>query len=331
MTEPIRIAVTGAAGRISYSLLFRIAAGTMFGPEQQVALSLLEVPEAVPLLDATMMELDDCAFPLLASVRAATDASEAFAGADWVVLLGSAPFRQGTTRSEALRENGPIFQAQGRAINESAKTARVLVVANPCNTNCLIARSTARDVPPTHWFALSRLDQNRARSMIASKANVACDQVTRVTAWGNHSPSVFVDFHNAWIGDQPAPEVIHDQAWVREVLEPGVAGRGQALFGARGASPAGSAAQAILGTVRSLTTPTPLQHWFSAAVVSDGSYGVPRGLIFSLPIRTEDGRDWSVVQSHYLDEHAQGRIGENIAELEHEAAVVSDLMPGRVP
>ena len=255
MTEPIHIAVTGAAGRISYALLFRIAAGAMFGVDRPVALSLLEVPEAMPLLDATMMELDDCAFPLLRSVRASTDAAEAFADADWVILIGSAPYRLGMSRTEALRVNGPIFQADGRAINESAKNARVLVVANPCNTNCLIAQVTAHDVPPDHWFAMTRLDQNRARAMLAHKANVPVDHVTRVTVWGNHGPSVFADFHNAWIGDQPAHEVIHDRDWVRTVFEPGVAGRGQILYNARGASPAASVAQRSSG--RSGASPRP--------------------------------------------------------------------------
>ena len=204
-----------------------------------------------------------------------------------------------------MRANGPIFLAQGRAINESAKNARVLVVANPCNTNCLIARTTARDVPADHWFAMTRLDQNRGRAMLARKANVPVDQVTRVTAWGNHGPSVFADFHNAWIGDRPAHEVIHDRDWVRNVFEPGVAGRGQDAHERPGRVPAGSAAQAILGTVRSLTTPTPYRALVQRRVLSDGSYGVPRGLVFSFPLRTEDGRTWSIVQSHYLDDHAQ--------------------------
>jgi malate dehydrogenase len=329
MTEPIRVSVTGAAGRVSYSLLFRIAAGAMFGPDERVALSLLDVPAALPSLDTTMMELDDCAFPLLSSVRASTDAAEAFAGADWVLLLGDVTPRPGTTRPEALRANGPVMQSQGRAINESAKTATVLVVADPCNTNCLVARSAARDLAAEHWFALTRLDQNRARSMIARKANIPVDQVTRVTVWGNHSPSVFADFHNAWIGDRPAHEVIHDGAWVRDVFEPAVSGRDETVRGTRGLSPAASAAQAILGTVRSLTTPTPLGHWFSAAVVSDGSYGVPRGLVFGFPVHTEDGRSRSIVESLYLDEHTQNRIAANVAELELEALCVADLIKGR--
>jgi malate dehydrogenase len=330
MTEPIRIAVTGAAGRIGDSLLFRIAAGGMFGIDHPVALSLLEVPDALPLLDATMMELDDCCYPLLRSVRSSTDAAEVFAGADWVILIGGAVYRPGMSRADALRASGPIFQAQGRAINEAAKTARILVVANPCNTNCLIARSMARDVPADHWFAMMRLDQNRARSMLAHKANVPVDRVTRVTAWGDHGPKVFADSWNARIGDQPAHEVIRDLDWVRDVFEPGVAGRGQKIYDLRGASPAGSVAHAILGTIRSLVTPTPYEHWFSAAVASDGSYDVPRGLVFGFPIRTEDGHTCSIVQNLFLDDHAQARIAENVTALEYDAAIVADLMPARM-
>jgi malate dehydrogenase len=329
MNETIQIALSGAAGRISYSLLFRIASGALFGMDQPVALSLLEVPEAKPLLDATMMELDDCPYPLLRSVRASTDATEAFAGADWVILIGGATYQPGMNRTDAVRANGPIFQAQGRAINDSAKNARVLVVANPCNTNCLIARTQARDVPPGHWFAMMRLDSNRGRRMLATKANVTIDRVTRVTAWGNHSPSVYVDCRNAWIGDQPALEVIDDPGWVRDVFEPGVAGRARKLHDLRGASPAGSGAQAIIGSIRALTTPTPYEHWFNAAMASDGSYGVPHGLIFGFPLRTEDGHTYSVVTSHYLDDHAQARIRENIAELEHDAAVAADFLAAR--
>ncbi len=329
MDVPIQIAVSGAAGRISYALLFRIANGGMFGADRPVALSLLEVPAALPMLDVIMMELEDSNFPLLRSVRASSDPAEAFAGADWVILTGGAPYRPGMNRADALRANAPIYLAQGRAINEAAKTARVVVVANPCNTNCLIAATTCRDVPHDHWFAMTRLDQNRARAMLAHKAGVNVDQVTRVTAWGDHGPSVFADFHNAWVGDRPAHEVIHDRDWVRDVFEPGVAGRGQVIHDVRGASPAASAAQAILGTVRSLTTPTPYGHWFSAGVVSDGSYGIPHGLVFSVPIRTDDGETWSVVQTHYLDGRAQARIAANAAELEQQAAIVSDFLPSR--
>ena len=230
------------------------------------------------------------------------------------------------SRSEVLRANAPIFQLQGEAVNEAAPTARILIVANPCNTNCLIAQSVARDVPVEHWFAMTRLDQSRSRSMLAEKAGVPVDHVTRMTVWGNHSVSVFPDFHNAFIGTRPAPEVITDMGWVRDVFEPTVARRGLHLFQARGASPAGSAAQAIIASVRSITTPTPYMNRFSAAVVSDGSYRVPRGLFFSFPLRTEDGKTWSIVQGLYLDGHAQERIAANVTELENEAAAVNSLL-----
>jgi malate dehydrogenase len=326
MPEPIRVAVTGAAGRISYALLFRIVSGGTFGPEQPVFLSLLEVPEAQPLLEALMMELFDGAYPLLAGMRARYDAAEAFADADWIILLGSAPYRPGITRSELLRANAPIFQAQGRAINEAAPSARILTVANPCNTNCLIAKSMARNVPPEHWFAMTRLDQNRAKAMIAAKTGVPVDQVTRVTVWGNHSATIYPDFHNAFISGRPAYEVIRDPQWVLKVFEPTVCGRGSQILKLRGGSPAGSAAQAIIGTIRALTTPTPFDRRLSVGVVSDGSYRVPRGLIFSFPVRTEDGITWSIVQGLYHDNHGLDRIAQNIAELEYEASAVSDLL-----
>jgi malate dehydrogenase len=331
MSEPIRIAVTGAAGQISYSLLFRIASGGMFGPERPVSLSLLELRPAQPLLEALMMELDDCAFPLLAGVTDSYDAAEAFEGADWILLVGSVPYKTGISRTDLLRANAPIFQAQGRAINEAAPAARILTVANPCNTNCLIAKSMAPNVPPEHWFAMTRLDQNRARMMIAARAGVPVDQVTRMTAWGNHSPTVYPDFHNTFIGDRHAHVVIRDEGWVRQAFEPTVRGRGLQILQKRGASPAASAAQAILGTVRSLTTPTPYEQRFSAAVVSNGSYGVPRGLIFGFPLRTEDGLNWSIVQGLYHEEYGLDRIAENIVELEQETAIVADLLGNLLP
>jgi malate dehydrogenase len=331
MSEPIRIAVTGAAGLISYSLLFRIAAGGMFGPDRPVSLSLLELRPAQPLLEALMMELDDCAFPLLTGVKAGYDAAEAFEGADWIILIGSAPYKAGVARAELLRANALIFQAQGRAINEAAPAARILTVANPCNTNCLIAKSMAPNVPPEHWFAMTRLDQNRARALIAARAAVPVDQVNRVTAWGNHSPNVYPDFHNTFIGERPAYVVIRDEEWVRKVFEPTVCNRGLRLLQTRGASPAGSAGQAILGTIRSLTSPTPFEQRFSIAVVSDGSYRVPRGLIFGFPVRTEDGMTWSIVQGLYHEQYGLERIAQNIAELEQEAAIVADLLGNSLP
>jgi malate dehydrogenase len=331
MTKPIRVAVTGAAGQISYSLLFRIASGVMFGPDHPVYLSLLEVRPAQRILDPLLMELDDCAFPLLTGIKASFDAAEAFEGADWIILIGSVPYRPEIPRSELLRANAPIFQEQGRAINESAPSARILTVANPCNTNCLIAKSMAPNVPPEHWFAMTRLDQNRAKALIAAKARVSLDQISRVTVWGNHSPTVYPDFHNAFIGGRPAHEVIRDEEWVAKVFEPTVCHRGLQLLRVRGASPAGSAAQAIIGTIRAIICPTPFEQRFSAAVVSDGSYRVPRGLIFGFPLRTEDGTSWSIVQGLYHEDYGLNRIAQNIAELEQEAAIVVDLLGNIIP
>jgi malate dehydrogenase len=329
MPAPIRVAVTGAAGRISYALVFRIASGEMFGPEQTVELSLLDVPETAPLLNATAMELHDGAFPLLVAVRQSSDAAEAFDRADWVILISSRPHLPGMKRSDLLLANGPIFRDQARAINEASPSARILVVANPCNTNCLIAQSFARDVPDEHWFAMTRLDQNRAQALLADKAGVPVSEVTRMTVWGNHSESIFPDFHNAFISDRPAPEVIQDPDWVRNVFEPTLANRGRQLLDVRGASPAGAAAEAIVGSIRAIATPTRLLHRFSAGVVSDGSYGVPRGLIFSFPLRTEDGLTWSIIPGLYLDAHAQQRLAENVAELEAEASAVTSLLSRR--
>ncbi len=223
MHEPIRIALSGAASPLSYSLLFRIASGAMFGTDRPVVLSLLDEPSAMPAVEATIWELEDCDYPLLRSVTASTSPVEAFAGADWVLLLTGARCHEGATRAEQLRANGPIFQQQGRAINESAKSARILVVANPCNSNCLIAQSTQRDLLPERWFATTAPRPESRKGPAARKAGVPVEKVTRVTVWGNHGPSIFPDFHNAWIGDHPAHEVVHDDEWVRNVFEPGVA------------------------------------------------------------------------------------------------------------
>jgi len=289
-------------------------------------LSLLDIAETRPLLEGMMMDLRDGAFPLLAGLHGTSDPLRAFEHADWVILIGSAPFRPGMRRSDLLLQNAPLFQQKGRAINEACPSARVLVVASPCNTNCLVAKSVARDVPPEHWFAMTRLDQNRARALLAEKAGVAIDQVTRVTVWGNSTELIFADFHNGFIGDRPAFEVIPDRDWVRNVFEPTVSYRGMQVLEKLRASPAGSASQAIIATIRSLTTPTPILHRFSAAVVSDGSYGVPRGLVFGFPLRTEDGKTWSIVQNLYLDTHAQERLAANVAELEHEASAVTRFL-----
>lgn len=319
---PMRVAVSGAAGRVGYSLVFRIASGGLFGAHQPVSLSLLEAPAAMHSLAAIDLELRDCAFPLLSHLQLSDDPEEAFADADWIVLLAGAPLQhREQSRFDLLRENGPLHLEHGRAINAASKHARVLVVAEPCNTNCLVAMSQAPDVPREHWFALNRLDRMRATSLIAEKARVPVSQVNRVTVWGNHSEKMYVDFHNAFIGARPAPAVIDDMQWVREVLQPTVRTRTSEIYRLRGATPAATTAQAILGTIHSFSTPTPFRHRFGAAVVSNGAYRVPRNLVFGFPLRTEDGHAWSIVNDLYLDNDAQRQLEDNVAELEHEAAV----------
>ena len=327
MTEPIRIAIAGAGGRIGYSLVFRIANGGLFGQEQPVALSLLELPDALPRLEACAMELHDCAFPLLADLRFGSDPLRMFAGADWAILAGGKPFRPDVrVRFDLLRDNAPIMIDHARAINQVAPTARVLVVVNPSNTNTLIAMSQAPNVPPNHWFAINHFLRMRAMAALAEKVGVPVTQITRLTVWGNNSETAYIDLGNTRIGNQPALDVISDADWIRNVFEPKVGNRGREIMKLSGTTPAASIAHAILTTIRAINTPTPFEHWFGAGVVSDGSYGVPRGLIFGFPLLTADGKSWSIAQGHYLDIHGQEHIAQNVAELEHEASVVSHLL-----
>src|SRR3954469_937406 len=327
MPAPIRVAVTGAGGQIGYALIFRIASGGLFGPDQPVALQLLEITPALPSLQGTLMELDDCAFPLLADVVASDQATTAFAGADWVILVGGLPRKEGMSRADLIRANGPIFTAQGKAINDAAgPDVRVLTVANPCNTNALIARSHAPKVPADRWLAMTRLDQNRAASQLAKKAGVPVSQVTHMTIWGNHSDTQYPDYKNALIAGKPAPEVITDHAWFTETYIPTVAKRGSAVIKARGASSAASAANAALDSVRSASSPTPDDDWFSAGVVSDGSYGIPAGMIYGFPLRSADGRSWSIVPGLTIDDEARKRLDASAAELQSERDAVKDLL-----
>ena len=324
---PIRVAMSGAAGRIAYSLAFRIAGGGMFGPHQPVSLRLLDVPEAVDPLRACELELRNCAQVLLTDVKSTTDPLQAFEGADWIVLLGGKPFSpEHRNRLDLLRLNAPIMIEHGRAINQVAPTARILVVTSPSNANCMVARSQAPGVPESHWFALTQVIRMRAMGLIAEKVGVPVADVRRVTVWGNNSESAFIDLHPALVGERPALEAIHDPDWVEHVLGPTIAGRNDEIYRLRGAMPAGSIAQAVLGTVRSIVTPTPYDRWFCAGVVSDGSYEVPRGLVFGFPLITADGRTWSIVPNHYLDETARQRIAANVAEIQHEATAVNDLL-----
>jgi malate dehydrogenase len=327
MTAPIRIAVTGAGGQIGYALIFRIAAGGLFGPDHPVALSLLEITPMLPALNGTLMELEDCAFPLLADVKATDQAREAFEGADWVVLVGGLPRKEGMSRADLIRANGPIFTGQGQAINAAAgPDVRVLTVANPCNTNCLIARSHAAKVPAERWFAMTRLDQNRAASQLAKKAGVPVGRVSNVTIWGNHSDTQYPDYKNARVGGKPATEAIADAAWLTDTFIPTVAKRGAAVIKARGASSAASAANAALDSVRSASFPTHGSDWFSAGVVSDGSYGIPAGLIYSYPLRTRDGKSWEIVQGLPIDDDARKRLDASAQELIGERDAVKDLL-----
>jgi malate dehydrogenase len=327
MPVPIRVAITGAAARVAHALAFPIAAGGLFGPEQPVTLSLLDGPEQVDPLRALQMELQDCTFPVLREVTIDDQPRRGLEGANWVVLLGGEPRRTPAEgRIELLRRNASTFVEYGRAINEACPMARILVVANPSNTLCLIARSHARDVPVEHWFALTQLDRMRAISRIAREAAVSPDQVRGVTIWGDHSEHVYVDTRDARVGDRPLSQVIPDPSWGRDVLSTAVVGRSSEILELTGEAPAGTVAQAILSTIRSLITPTPPLRRFCAAVVSDGSYQVPKGLVFGFPLRTEDGRTWSILQRLYLDSYAQGRIAANVTALENESVIASELL-----
>ncbi len=327
MTKPIRVAVTGAGGQIGYALLFRLASGAAFGPDQPISLQLLEITPALPALDGTLMELEDCAFPLLSSVIATDKPEQAFDGADWVVLVGGLPRKEGQSRGDLIRANSPIFTGQGKAINSAAGPAvRVLTVANPCNTNCLIARSHSPKVPSDRWFAMTRLDQNRAAAVLAKKAGVPVSAVSRMTIWGNHSDTQYPDYKNAKINGRAATEVIAEAAWFEETFIPTVAKRGSAVIKARGASSAASAANAIVDSLRSITSATPAGDCFSAAVLSDGGYDIPGGLIYSFPLVSKGAGDWSIVQGVSIDADARKRLDASAAELTSEREAIKELL-----
>ncbi len=327
-TAPIRVAVTGAAGQIGYSLLFRIASGGLFGPDQPVALNLIEIEPGMKALEGVVMELEDGAFPLLKDIRPTCDINEGFSGANWSLLVGSVPRKAGMERGDLLGINGKIFTGQGQAIqNNAASDARVLVVGNPCNTNCLIAMNNAPDVPQDRWFAMTRLDENRAAAQLAAKAGVQVSEVSNVTIWGNHSATQYPDYYNAKIGGQSAPEVISDDSWAHVDFIPTVQQRGAAIIQARGASSAASAANAAIDTVRSLTNPTAEGDWNSVCVASDGSYDTKEGLITSFPVRS-DGDNWEIVQGVPINDFAREKIDLSVNELAEERSLVSDLLPG---
>jgi malate dehydrogenase len=326
MKTPIKVAVTGAAGQIGYALLFRIASGQMFGPDQPLMLHLIEIPDALGALDGVVMELHDCAFPLLESVVPTADLNEGFRDINWALLVGSVPRKAGMERKDLLGINGKIFIGQGQAIEKNAASdVRVLVVGNPCNTNCLIAMNNAKEIPSDRWFAMTRLDENRARAQLAHKAGVGICSVTNMTIWGNHSSTQYPDFYNARIDDRPADEVIRDENWLKEEFIATVQQRGAAVIKARGLSSAGSAANAVIDTVFSLTNDTPGNDWHSVAVCSDGSYDVEKGLISSFPVRVRGGK-WEIVQGLPINDFSRSKIDASAAELKEEKSLVAELI-----
>src|SRR5436853_2627056 len=326
MTSPIKIAVTGAAGQIGYSLVFRIASGAMFGPEQPIALSLIEIPNALGALEGVVMELHDCAFPLLKSITPTADLDEGFRDVNWALLVGSVPRKAGMERKDLLGINGKIFIGKGQAIEKNASAdVRTLVIGNPCNTNCLIAMNNAKQIPPDRWFAMTRLDENRAKAQLAHKAGVEVTAVTNMTIWGNHSATQYPDFYNAKINGGAANEVIRDEAWLKQDFIATVQQRGAAIIKARGLSSAASAANAVIDTVGFLTNDTPGGDWHSVAVCSDGSYDVEKELISSFPVRVRGGK-WEIVQGLPINDFSRAKIDASVAELKEEKSLVSELI-----
>ncbi len=325
MNKRVRVAVTGAAGQIGYALIFRIASGQMFGPDTDVELNLLELEPALPSLIGVGMELDDCAFPRLKRIVCTSDLKTAMDGVNWALLVGSVPRKQGMERSDLLQINGGIFTKQGQAINDNASDdVRIFVVGNPCNTNCLIAKHHAKDIPADRFFAMTMLDELRARSQLAIKAGVDVTAVTQMTIWGNHSSTQFPDFYNAKINGLPAAQVIGDENWLKEIFVPTVQQRGAAVIKARGASSAASAANGVMQGVYSLVNNTPAGESFSVCRSSQGEYGVDEGLMFSFPCRIEHGA-LKVVENLTFNDYSQAKFNETLAELRSERDIVKDL------
>ena len=326
--KPVHVTVTGAAGQIGYALLFRIASGQMLGADQPVVLRLLEIEPGMKALEGVVMELDDCAFPLVSDIVTTTDLATAFDGTSWAMLVGSVPRKAGMERGDLLTINGGIFGPQGQAIAANAASdVRVLVVGNPCNTNCLIARSNAPEIPSDRWFAMTRLDENRAKTQLAQKAGVPVSEVTNLAIWGNHSATQFPDYHNARIGGRPAVEVIDDQAWLEGEFLSTVQKRGAAIIEARGLSSAASAANAAIDSVVSIRTATAPGDWTSLAVVSNGEYGVPAGLQYGFPVTTNGQGGWTVVEGLSHDAFGTERVRITTEELLGERADVENLLP----
>lgn len=323
--SPLKVAVTGAAGQIGYSLLFRLASGSLLGPDRPIELRLLEIEPALQALEGVVMELDDCAFPLLSGVEIGSDPQKIFDGVSLALLVGARPRGVGMERSDLLEANGAIFTAQGKALNAvAADDVRVGVTGNPANTNALIAMTNAPDIPRERFSALTRLDHNRAISQLAAKTGAAVTDIKKMTIWGNHSATQYPDLFHAEVAGKNAAEVVNDQAWIEDEFIPTVAKRGAAIIDARGASSAASAASATIDAARDWLLGTPADDWVSMAVVSDGSYGVPEGLISSFPVTTKGG-NWTIVSGLEIDEFSRGRIDKSTAELADERSAVTEL------
>jgi len=324
--KSVKVAVTGAAGNIGYALLFRIASGQMFGLDTDVHLNLIEIEPALPALGGVVMELDDCAFPLLKSIVQTSDVNEGFKDIDWAILVGSVPRKSGMERGDLLKINGKIFTTQGKAISDNAKpTCKVLVVGNPCNTNAAIAKASAPNIPEANFFAMTMLDQNRACAQLAKKSKTDITEVKNVTIWGNHSATQYPDFYNSTIAGKPATEVISDEKWLQTTFIETVQKRGAAIIEARGLSSAASAANAVIDSVGKLTTPSKGGEAFSMAVSSDGSYGVEKGLMFSFPLRS-DGNSWEIVQGIEHNDFAKEKIEATLKELLSEKEAVKEIL-----
>ena len=325
MKSPMRVTITGAAGQLAYSLIFRIASGQLFGEDQPLHIHLLEIPTAMSALRGVVMELNDCAFPLLKSIKPTDRAEDAFDGANWAILVGSRPRSKGMERKDLLTANGKIFVEQGKALERAASDIQILVVGNPANTNCLIALNNAKSISSERFAAMTRLDQNRAMAQLANKAGKPVSSVTNLTIWGNHSATQFPDFFNAKVDGAPATEVITDRAWLEGEFISTVQKRGAAIIGARGLSSAASAANAAVDHIRSLLNPTPAGEWFSSAVLSDGSYDIPEGIVSSFPIRMAGGK-WEIVQGLKIGEFARTALSATVAELQEERSAVQDML-----
>jgi len=328
MADVIRVAVTGAAGQVAYAMLGRLASGEVFGPNQKVILQLLEIPQAMQTLEGVAMELDDCSFPTLQDMVLTDDANRAMEGCNWALLVGAFPRGPGMERKDLLGKNGEIFVGQGKALAaRAARDVRILIVGNPCNTNCLVAAANGRDIPAERWTAMTRLDHNRAQSALAKKAGVANEDVTRVTIWGNHSNTQFPDFTNARIKGRQATEVIADRSWLENTFVPQCQNRGAAVIKARGLSSALSAANGAIDHVKTWLRGTAADDWTSAGVISRGEYGVPAGLVFSYPCRADGGARLAVADGLKLDAFGKARFDKTLQELQEEREAVRALLP----